>query len=664
MNKNLEKVFHNLRQRKWSLILIIAFLAGAFLPSTTAVEALPLSSSMGVPAMVTDIYGGDLSSNPKALTAFGNMLFFYATERRGEKFYMTVPPYNSVVKISDIQAGNEGVTPEEIAIIDKTVFFTAQDGTNGVELWKTEPPYNTAYQVANINQGGSSYPKYFKTIGTTLFFSATDGKTGYELWKTAPPYTSATQVADLLTGGGSSNPHSPATIGWTLFFVAINGTGREVWKSEPPYNAEKTVMVSNIDKGGDPSADHLTPIDTTLLFTARESKTKPFFVWKSEPPYTPDTTVTVNDLESEIIGADPNDLIPLGSTLYYSAFTFTSGNELHMTHPPYDTTTTFRVADIYPGYTSTIHPIPFSSNPAGLTPIGSTMLFSARDAKNGYQLWKTDPPYDDDATVTVRAINPAGDSNPHNLTAIGASLYFTADDGVYGKELWRCDPPYVAYTTNMLADVNVGRDSSDPAEMTAIGSSLFFSADDGVNGRELWRISSNIYLPATGFAPNTVTALQKQKPDQAYDQSNDLSLDIPALSVKTPLVGVPMALDGWKLDWLWDQAGYLEGTAFPTWQGNSAITGHVYLPNGKPGPFANLRLMKYDDSVVIHAWGQRYIYKVRSVTQVKPRDLSILSPEKQSWITLVTCQGYDDAKKDYRFRLAVRAVLVEVKPEN
>jgi LPXTG-site transpeptidase (sortase) family protein len=656
MNKILRKVFYNPVQRKWSLFLIIALLAGAFYPSTTAVEALPLSSSMGVPTMVADIRAGEESSNPHALTPFGNMLFFYATERRGEKFFMTVPPYNSAIKISDVQAGGDGVAPDEVAIIDMTVFFTAKDATHGVELWKTEPPYYTAYQVADINPGGDSFPKYFKRLGTSLFFQATDGKTGFELWRTEPPYTSASQVADILTGGGSSNPHSLATIGWTLFFVATGGTGREVWKSEPPYNADKTVLVSSIDPGGDPSADHLTPIGTTLLFSARLSITKPFYVWKSDPPYTPDSTVTVNDLDSAVIGSDPNDLTPLGDTLFYSAFTFISGKEMHKAKPSYDTTTTFRVADIFPG--------PMSSNPVGLTPIGSTILFSARDARNGYQLWKSDPPYDDDATITVRAINPKGNSNPHNLTAIGASLYFAATDGVYGYELWKCDPPYVAYTTNMVADIHPGSGSSDPAEMTAIGSTLLFSADDGANGRELWKISTNVYLPATGFAPNTVTILDEQNADQAYQQSGDLSLEIPSLSVKMPLVGVPMALDGWRLDWLWDQAGYLEGTSFPTWQGNSAITGHVYLPNGKPGPFANLRLMKYDDSVVIHAWGQRYIYKVRSIQQVRPQDLSILSPEKESWITLITCQGYDDAKKSYRFRLAVRAVLVEVKPEN
>jgi LPXTG-site transpeptidase (sortase) family protein len=67
--------------------------------------------------------------------------------------------------------------------------------------------------------------------------------------------------------------------------------------------------------------------------------------------------------------------------------------------------------------------------------------------------------------------------------------------------------------------------------------------------------------------------------------------------------------------------------------------------------------------VIIHAWGQRYIYQVRSVTEVRPQDISILSHEDISWLTLVTCQGYDEESDSYRMRVAVRAVLVKVEPE-
>jgi hypothetical protein len=88
-------------------------------------------------------------------------------------------------------------------------------------------------------------------------------------------------------------------------------------------------------------------------------------------------------------------------------------------------------------------------------------------------------------------------------------------------------------------------------------------------------------LPATGFAPGRVTPLA-QSPLNPYSDTGGLQIEIPRLSVSLPVVGVPLGAQGWDLTWLGEQAGYLEGTAFPSWAGNSAITGHVYLPDGSP----------------------------------------------------------------------------------
>ena len=44
-------------------------------------------------------------------------------------------------------------------------------------------------------------------------------------------------------------------------------------------------------------------------------------------------------------------------------------------------------------------------------------------------------------------------------------------------------------------------------------------------------------------------------------------------------------------------------------------------------------------------------------------DLSPFRHETLDWLTLLTCQGYDEAQDAYRWRVAVRAVLVGVEPE-
>jgi LPXTG-site transpeptidase (sortase) family protein len=138
-------------------------------------------------------------------------------------------------------------------------------------------------------------------------------------------------------------------------------------------------------------------------------------------------------------------------------------------------------------------------------------------------------------------------------------------------------------------------------------------------------------------------------------------LDIPTLDVLLPIVGVPMGDHEWDLTWLWGQAGYLEGTAFPTWPGNTALTAHVYLPSGEPGPFAQLAELRWGDIVVLRAYGRRYIYEVRQVRYVHPRDLSVLRHEEYDWLTLITCAGYDQVNDRYLRRVIVRAVLVEIR---
>ncbi len=168
-------------------------------------------------------------------------------------------------------------------------------------------------------------------------------------------------------------------------------------------------------------------------------------------------------------------------------------------------------------------------------------------------------------------------------------------------------------------------------------------------------------LPNTGFAPGRVTALPKQR--VTYDRLEGIVLEIPKLGVKVPVVGVPRTKHGWDLTWLWDNAGWLEGTAFPTWAGNTAITAHVYLPNGKAGPFVNLYTLHWGDKIIIHANGERYIYEVREVKRVAPDDASVLGHKNRDWVTLITCEGYDESTNTYRWRLVVQAVLMKVEAE-
>ena len=208
---------------------------------------------------VADILPGAAGSYPGDFAAIGDILFFRANDgTHGYELWKTTPPYDAVHTrlVADIRPGSDSSFPEELTVIDDVLFFRADNGISGQELWKCEPPYDHTYQVADINPGANdSSPTEFFKIGNTLFFQA-DGGNGAELWKSFPPYNTAIQVADIWQGSAGSAPRHLTSIGWILFFSADDSSGRELWKSEPPYDTTSTVQVRDIFPGGSADPDN------------------------------------------------------------------------------------------------------------------------------------------------------------------------------------------------------------------------------------------------------------------------------------------------------------------------------------------------------------------------------------------------------------------------
>ncbi len=170
--------------------------------------------------------------------------------------------------------------------------------------------------------------------------------------------------------------------------------------------------------------------------------------------------------------------------------------------------------------------------------------------------------------------------------------------------------------------------------------------------------------PKTGFPRGVVTTLPQQPATKAY-AGMDMRLTIPSLGLGLPIVGVPLTENGWDVSWLGNAVGWLEGTAFPTWAGNTVLTAHVWNADNTPGPFLHLKDLRYGDRIEIHAWGRVYVYEVRENKRLSARSWAahhmLLKHEKYDVLTLVTCEGYDPATGDYPFRRMVRAVLVAVR---
>jgi len=224
--------------------------------------------------------------------------------------------------------------------------------------------------------------------------------------------------------------------------------------------------------------------------------------------------------------------------------------------------------------------------------------------------------------------------------------------------------PSEVFTVTVTTVVNSS--ASPPGgtnQVSLVTSSVDSDPANNIDSAFLTIVEPGTGIPETGFPPGRRTHLPVQPSSAVYREYAGLWLEIPDLDVATEILGVPLTESGWDVAWLYDKAGYLVGTAFPTWKGNSVITGHVVLPNGLPGPFNRLGLLRYGDRVLVHAWGLQHIYEVRAVEVVPPDDRGVFRHEEQSWVTLVTCFGFDEERGTYRWRVAVRAVLISVEDE-
>jgi len=186
-----------------------------------------------------------------------------------------------------------------------------------------------------------------------------------------------------------------------------------------------------------------------------------------------------------------------------------------------------------------------------------------------------------------------------------------------------------------------------------------FGNGSGGGGGASDPVVTGFFIPVTGFAPEKVTKLDvNSRP--VYNTTN-LNIEIPAINVNMPIVGVQFKDGNWDVSWLQDQAGWLSGTAYPTWLGNSVLTGHAVNKDGKAGVFSNLKQLTAGEYVFVYNSGYRYTYKVVSNELVQPNNATVLKHEEKSYLTLITCDTYDEQSGMYLLRTIVRAELVDVR---
>lgn len=141
---------------------------------------------------------------------------------------------------------------------------------------------------------------------------------------------------------------------------------------------------------------------------------------------------------------------------------------------------------------------------------------------------------------------------------------------------------------------------------------------------------------------------------------------IPAIDVNAPVVRLGLARDrSLEVPTNAFAAGWFTGGPAPGQLGPAIVAAHVHW-NGRPGAFAKLGDLRYDDRIVImRSDGSSAVFRVTRVSRFAkshfPTELVYGNVDHRG-LRLITCDGFDVSRRAYLDNVVVFAMLVKVLP--
>ncbi|MBL7811020.1 MAG: T9SS type A sorting domain-containing protein [Bacteroidetes bacterium] len=197
-----------------------------------------LSSSDGTDAgtgLVKDLTGNDNGSYPQNMVVFKNRLFFQAlVPGYGMEWWSTDGSDTGTHLLADINpGGGNGVSTNGYEYNGWLYFGGTSSIASGTELWRTNG--STTEMLKNINTGAnaSSNPSDFMKANGKLFFVADDGNAGRELWLTDGTQAGTRMVHEINTGSSGTAMSLLGELNNRLLFSATTSAyGNEIWSTD------------------------------------------------------------------------------------------------------------------------------------------------------------------------------------------------------------------------------------------------------------------------------------------------------------------------------------------------------------------------------------------------------------------------------------------------
>jgi ELWxxDGT repeat protein len=517
-------------------IMIIFFLSIPARPT--------LGAAVGPASLVKDI-NPNVDLTPSTLigdlTSVDGTLYFVADDDLHGPELWKIGPDNVPAMLKDIFPGTVGGLNVDFewddtcrcikGALDGALYFEANDGVHGPELWRTDGSPDGTVLVKDIDPGYTNTAIYGLTeLNGQLYFSAKSATGGRELWRTDGSEAGTVLVKDINPGPASANPGGLSLLNGSLYFWADDGVhGVELWRTDG--SAAGTSLVTDITPDGQSITTDLElhRVGSRLLFT-RSDAAHGTELWQS------DGSAAGTGMVKDIAAGPPSGVQlslyfarTMGGAIYFTANDGIHGNELWRS----DGTEagTAMVKDVQPGADSTgiydltatdglvffhtrvngVDPDPWRTQlwrsdgtAAGttmiadtfggtgavvlehLTAIGDMLYFTFEVGVDGNlrvtKLWQSDGSAA--GTVAFEPTTALGIDSGANIARHAGRLYFTGRTAAYGNELWSSDG--TAAGTSVI-DIGQKTLASSIYAIVTVGDIAYFSADDGVHGRELWR---------------------------------------------------------------------------------------------------------------------------------------------------------------------------------
>ena len=459
----------------------------------------------------------------------GNLMYFLADDgTNGAEIWRTDATTAGTSLLKNIVPGNEGIKSVHYSALGSDVIL-AVASASGFAIWKTDGTPDGTTLVKNIYTGSDAEDWAGRIAGADGFvcFAANDGVNGPELWRTDGTAAGTKMIKNISPFASSFPQFLTAWNGKILFYHDNSTNGYELWVSDGTEGG--TALVKDINPGANssnsfPAEFNLVATPLGVFFNPNDG-VNGRELWISDG--TPAGTRLVkninpaNDTPGAFLSGNPAEYQETAffkDKFYFNGFDDANGKELWAT----DGTTagTALVKDAAPGAAwMTLYRTVTTAD--RLFFIGETFI-------DDFQLYVTDGTAA--GTQQLKYIDAPGFYDGPDVTSPMVSYvnraWFAGRTFGFGSELWKSDGTTAG--SAMAADINFGPADGSPKHPTVLGDRIIFYAISPNSGHELY---SYIDPAVSTQAPDATAAQLTVSPNPAGQQfsvETNLPFDGPA----------------------------------------------------------------------------------------------------------------------------------------